>query len=194
MRLSIAICGTLAILLSAAHSLHSEGWAIRSRTQTAEQQERQRKWRDYVTKRHELQAHAKQIFDAEMGREKVNACTDATTTYDINVCFGKELKATDDNLKSYQDGIRELIGFVPETPGTPASVPASSSLSPAQSAAEFDHVNQAWEQYRDAACAAAFHQFDGGTGGPSFEMQCRVMVDRDHMRELSVVYGGDLRL
>jgi len=39
------------------------------------------------------------------------------------------------------------------------------------------------------ACSATHHQFDGGSGGPSFEMQCRLMLARDHMRELKMIYG-----
>jgi uncharacterized protein YecT (DUF1311 family) len=55
-------------------------------------------------------------------------------------------------------------------------------------------VEQSWWQYREVACAAAFHQFDGGTGGPSFQLECKLKLARDHMRELSLIYGGELRL
>jgi len=200
MRLSAAICGVVILLLSGDYPWLIRHGATQQKTPTPEQQERQQKWRDYMAKRHELQAHAKQVFDTEMAREKAGACTNATSTYDINGCFGKELETTDTNLKSYEGIIRDLIISVPgalEGPAAaaaPAAGAAGSSQAPAQSAAEFDHVNQAWEQYRDTACATAFHYFDGGTGGPSFEMQCRLTLDRNHMRELSLIYGGDLRL
>jgi uncharacterized protein YecT (DUF1311 family) len=65
-------------------------------------------------------------------------------------------------------------------------------LTQEQLVAEFDRVEEVWERYRESACRAAFHQFAGGTGGPSFEMQCQLKVTRDHMRELDMIYGADL--
>jgi uncharacterized protein YecT (DUF1311 family) len=194
MKLAAAVCGLVILLVAGAHASLVGHDAAPQKPLTPEQQEKQRNWQEYMAKRHDLQAQAKQVFDTEMAREKAGECAEAMTTYDINVCFGKELGITDGNLKSFEDVIRELIASVPEAPGASTAVSASSSPGRAQSGAEFERVNQVWEQYRDTACAAAFHQFDGGTGGPSFEAQCRLMLNRDHMRELNVIYGGDLRL
>jgi hypothetical protein len=36
--------------------------------------------------------------------------------------------------------------------------------------------------------------FDGGTGGPSFDLECRLKLTRNHMRELDLIYGEDLHL
>jgi uncharacterized protein YecT (DUF1311 family) len=194
MRLPAAICGVVVLLISGAIPRTTGKLRQKRKTLTPEQQEYQREWRAYMAKRPGLQAGAKRIFDAEMARENAGACPDRVTTYDINVCLGKEVTTTDANLKSYEDRIRELIASAPEMPGAPASGPAGPSLTSAQLAAAFDQVRQTWEQYRETACTAAFHQFSGGTGGQSFEMECRLKLDRDHMRELSLVYGGDLRL
>jgi uncharacterized protein YecT (DUF1311 family) len=65
---------------------------------------------------------------------------------------------------------------------------------PAQYAAEFDGLEKAWQQFRELACKAAFHQFNGGTGAPSFQIQCELKLARDHMRELDLIYGSDLHL
>jgi len=194
MRLLSTMCGIAILLLSGDPSWLIAHGATQQKPPAPEQQESQRKAKDYIAKRHDLQTQAKQVFDMEMAREKAGECRDATTTYDINACFGKELETTDANLKNYEDLIRELITSVPDAPEATASEPTGPSLTPAQSATEFDHVNQAWGQYRDTACSAAFHYFDGGSGGPSFEMQCKLTLDRNHMRELSLIYGGDLRL
>lgn len=194
MKLLATICGLAALLLSGGHPSFIQQSAGEQKTLTPDQQKKQRQWHEYTAKHHDLQGRAKQLFDTEMARERAGECSDASTTYDINTCFGKELATTDANLKSYGGVIRELIVSAPGASETAAHGDTDASLGTAQSVAEFDHVQQTWGQYRDTACTAAFHQFDGGTGGPSFELQCRLTLDRDHMRELSLIYGGDLRL
>jgi hypothetical protein len=101
------------------------------------------------------------------------------------------LAITDENLKSYEGFIHDLQTPPPPIPGVPAlnsPGPAGPSLSSQELAAEFDRVEQSWRQYRETACTAAFHQFEGGTGGPGFEMQCELKLKRDHMRELDAIY------
>lgn len=152
---------------------------------------------EYREKRKSLQVQAKQIFDAEMAREKAGDCPDAQTTSDFNICFGNLVTSADQNLKSFEGIIRELNAPPPRMPGQPeADTPgiAGISLTPEHLLAEFDRVEQSWRQYRETACTAAFHQFDGGTGGPSFELQCELTLARHHMRELEMIYGQDLRL
>jgi hypothetical protein len=74
----------------------------------------------------------------------------------------------------------------------PTTGPAGPVLSQGQLVAEFDQVEKIWGKYLESACQTAFHQFAGGTGGHSFEMQCRLKLTRDHMRELDMIYGSDL--
>jgi uncharacterized protein YecT (DUF1311 family) len=177
--------------------LGQQGPAIAKKDSTPEQETQ----RQYEAKHHALQAQAKQVFDTEMAREKAVDCPDAKSDYDFNACFGKQLTITDQNLKSYEGFIRELMAPPPQMPGQPAvetNPPANGIagpvLSPADFAHEFESVEQSWGQYREVACAAAFHQFEGGTGGPSFQLECKLKLARDHMRELSLIYGGELRL
>jgi uncharacterized protein YecT (DUF1311 family) len=59
---------------------------------------------------------------------------------------------------------------------------------------EFDALEKAWQQFRELACTAAFHQFDGGSGESSFQIECELKLTRDHMRELDLIYGSDLHL
>ena len=163
---------------------------------TPEQVIYQREWKEFMAKRQGLQAQAKQVFDAEMAREKAGDCPDANTTYDANICFGKEGTITEQNLKSYEGIIQGLLAPAPQMAGqanTDMPGPAGPSLTPAQLSEEFERVEKSWREYRETACTTAFHQFAGGTGGPSFQMECELKLTRDHMRELDMIYGGDLR-
>ena len=184
--------GLLLLAIPASWAAHGRQAAAPRNTLTQEQQEYHRQWREYVAKRPGLQARSKQIFDAEMAREKTGDCPNAATTYDINVCLGKEVGITNQNLKQNEAIIRELIASAPEEPGGPGGGPAGPALTSAQSAAEFDNVEQAWYQYRNVACKAARDQMDGGTAAPASEMQCDLALDRSHMRELDSIYWLEL--
>ncbi len=158
-------------------------------------------YRQYLVQHRGLQTQAKQVFDTEMAREKAGDCPDAQSDYDFNLCYGKQLTITDQNLKSYEGFIRGLIAAPPQVSGQPAvetNLPANGIAGPVLSSPEFEReferVEQSWEQYREVACSAAFHQFGGGTGGPSFQLECKVKLTRDHMRELNMIYGGELHL
>jgi uncharacterized protein YecT (DUF1311 family) len=162
---------------------------------TPQQQEYQREEKQYWANRQSLQVQAKQIFDAEVAREKAGDCRGAGTTYESNVCFGKQLTTTDQNFKNFDDIIRRLQADPPQMPDVsegPTTGPGGPILSQEQLVAEFDQVEQAWGKYRESACQAAFRQFAGGTGGPSFEMQCQLKLARNHMRELDMIYGVGL--
>ncbi len=65
---------------------------------TPEQQLLQQQMRDADVKREALRAQAKQVFDAEMAKQKSGDCPDAQNTYQFNVCFGKAVDVTDQNL------------------------------------------------------------------------------------------------
>jgi len=174
---------------------------------TPEQQEYQQELKEFFAKRESLQAEAKRPFDAEMLRENAGAChkaegtyafdecdcQDAKSTYDFNVCYGKETSITSQNLKDYEEAISKLLALkYPDFPGLPAinaPGPVGSDLTAEQNVSEFDKVKQAWHSYMDAACTAALHRYGGGTGSPSFEMECRLRLMRDHMRELNFIYS-----
>ena len=163
---------------------------------TPEQQALQQQIRDLDAKRATLRAQAKQAFDAEMARAKGGDCKTANNTYEFNVCFGKAAEAADQNLKSYEDAIRALLGLkYPDLTGRPpVPGPAGPALTPEQEVAGFDRVEQLWHSYLDASTSAAFHQFGGGTGGPSFEMETHLRLVRSHMTELDNLYGMLLHL
>jgi uncharacterized protein YecT (DUF1311 family) len=158
-------------------------------------------YRQSVAQHRGLQAQAKQVFEMEMAREKMGDCPAAKSDYEFNVCYGKQLAITDQNLNSYEGFIRKLLAPPPQVSGQPAvegNLPANGIAGPVLSSPEFEReferVEQSWAQYREVACSAAFHQFEGGTGGPSFQLECMLNLARDHMRELNMIYGEELHL
>jgi hypothetical protein len=147
--------------------------------------------------RHLLQAQAKLIFDAEAERERSGDCTTSRTSSEFDSCFDQRLEQTATRPEKF-DGInrQSQIGspriFSSATETTAGS--AGQERMPAQYAAEFDGVENAWRQFRELACRAAFHQFDGGTGASGFQIPCEPKLTRDHMLELDLIDGSDLHL
>ncbi len=152
---------------------------------TPQQHAYQQQLKVFLARQQRLRAQAKTIFDVEMAREKADLCANAGSTHDSNVCYEKQIEITDGNLKSFEAVMRDLSAPEPQMPGEPADPNATA----AHVQAEFDNVEQLWRHYRETACAAAFHQFGWGSGGPSFEMECQLRLARDHMRELRMIYG-----
>jgi len=127
--------------------------------------------------RDSLRAQAKQSFDAEIAREKSGDCSNATTTYDSNICYGKAAAAAEQSLKIFESSVHDLL-----------------NLTAPEAAVEFSRVEGLWHTYLDAAASAAFHQFQGGTGGASFELETRIRLVRSHLRELDTVYYSALHM
>ncbi|MGD0667604.1 MAG: lysozyme inhibitor LprI family protein [Bryobacteraceae bacterium] len=157
---------------------------------TPEQEALQQQMKQVGAERESLRAKAKEAFEQEMAREKAGDCPDAHNTYQFNMCYQKALGATDQNLKTYEGAIRDLLSLqYPNLTGQPPMPGvAGPVLTPEQLAADFDRVEEAWHTYLDAACTAAFRQFGGGTGGPSADMECQLRLMRGHMRELDTIY------
>ena len=160
---------------------------------TPEQQAYQEELKRIPAEQERLRAAAKQAFDAEMAREKAGDCTAAQTTYDFNMCYSKQNAITEENYKAYTGAVRALLGLEhPLAPGEKEGPlppgPAGPQLTPEEDVAEFDETESLWAAYKEAECTVAFHQFGGGTGGPSAGMECRLRLTRSHMRDLDSVY------
>ena len=200
-RWAVALCGAV-ILIAVFWSQRccgQEGTERPKKVLTPEQLAYQQQWKEFMDKHHRLQAQGKAVFDAEMAREKAGDCPNARSNADFINCFGDQLTITDGNLKTFEGIIQALQAPGPQMPGqaeVTGDVPgiAGPALTPQHFIEEFERVEKIWGEYRETACTAAFHQFDGGTGGPSFEGQCELNLTRDHMRELDMIYGGDLHL
>ena len=136
-----------------------------------------------------LRNEGQRAFDEEMAQEKAGDCPDAHNNRDFIMCYEKALAATDQHLKTYAEMIRDLLSRRgSDANGQPAPPGLAGSLTSAQLVAEFDHLEQIWRPYLDAACTAAFHQFGGGTGAPAASMECSLRLTRGHMRDLDNVY------
>src|SRR5947209_9253324 len=81
-----SLCGSLLFLPLLLNQQASDQQASRrpKKVLTPEQQVYQQQRKEYMAKRQTLQAQAKQVFDAEMAREKVTDCPNADSTYDFN--------------------------------------------------------------------------------------------------------------
>jgi len=162
-----------------------------ARVFTPEQRAVQEQTRQLDAQRTSLVAQAKQVFAAEMEREKAGDCHGADTQAGFNDCFGKAEALADESLKSYEAAIRGVLGLkYPAWPGeeTPPSR-AGSSPGPEQDVAEFDHLEKLWHEYLEAGATAAHHELEGGSGAGSFAAETRLRLERDHLRELHDIYG-----
>ena len=187
------LCWTLAAVLAAAAQQSAPRPA---KVLTPEQMTYQQQMREWFAHHHQLQAQGKQLFDDETAREKAGDCPTAQSTVEFETCYAKQIEITNGNLKSYEEVIRGLLSPPPQMPGAPAEMigPGGRALSAQDLIDEFNHVEAAWLQYRETACTAAYHQFDGGTGGPPFQQECTLKLTRDHLRELDMIYGNVLHL
>lgn len=158
------------------------------------QKEYQQQMKEYLAKIQSLQSQAKQIFDAEMAREKAGDCPDADGTLGLKFCLNKETVITDQNLKSYEELIRGQIIPEPKVPGAPAANtwgPVGPNLSDEELLAEFDRMEQSWRIYREAACTATLHRLHGAELGPYYGLTCELKMARDHMRLIDMFYNAD---
>jgi hypothetical protein len=138
-----------------------------------------------------LRNAGQEAFDAEMAREKAGDCPDAHGNYEFIMCYEKALTAAAQHLKTYQEIIRDLLSRRgSDANGQPAPPAPAGPFTSAQLVAEFDHLEQVWHPYLDAACTAAFHQFGAGTGGASSADACSLRFMRSHMRDLDGIYDG----
>ena len=157
---------------------------------TPEQQALQQQSKQIDDRRKELRSAAKQAFNAEMSKEKSGDCPNSTTTSDFDDCYSKAETDTGKNFKAYEDAIRNIEGL-PSPSASSSPVPL---FTPNRDTTDFDQMEQRWAAYRDAACAAFGHQWEGGSGRASAEMECHLRLTRAHMRELDYLYTTDLRL
>jgi hypothetical protein len=163
---------------------------LASAQQTADQQ--------FDLQRNLLRAQAKEAIDAEIARDKAGDCPGAHTDYDFNTCFGEAVARADQHLKTFEDALGAILALYETLDSSPPGPPAPGIGGPkrtsVQDAEEFSHLEKLWHTYLDAASAAASHQFDGETGAPSFELETHLRLVRNHMRELNMLYGIELRL
>ena len=136
-----------------------------------------------------LRRQANGIFDREMQRAKDGDCDSAATNAAINQCLTQRVAITDLNLKTYENALRGLLALQPASSGQ-----AAPSAPPVSRTQEFDQMEREWHAYLKTATAAASHQLDGGSGGPSAGLMTRLQLVRGHMKELDNIYFSLLHL
>ncbi len=136
--------------------------------------------------RTELQADAKAAFEIEMRREAAGDCQGAQTTFDANLCYYNQNQESERNLRKLETALRSLL----LSAGVPAPMtgPGGRMLSGNELASEFDRSEQSWRAYLQSAVDPGHHQLAGGTGGPAFSDKVRLLLVRNHMRELEAIY------
>jgi len=97
-------------------------------------------------------------------------CLNANSTREAEICNQDEQDAADADLQAL---LSQIGGRLRDD---------------ATGKALLQETGTAWQDYRDKACKAAFHQFDGGTGGPVSEGACSVRITKEHVRELQNDY------
>jgi uncharacterized protein YecT (DUF1311 family) len=183
-----------AVLFLAAQIYAQQNPTPHQKVLTPEQKVCQQEHQSWLAHHQQLQSQAKGIFDQEIAQERAGDCTGASSNNQYIAGFGKLADAAEESLKSYETTIHELLIRAPQMAGAPTAGPAGPALTSPQLIAEFDSVENTWRQYREIACSAAFHQLDGGTGGPSFRAECELRLTRNHMRELDLIYANVLHL
>jgi len=199
MRLALlALCGLLvpAQVLPAQQPAQNNTAPKPHNVFTPEQKAYQQQYRQFDEERMKLLAQGKQAYEAELAREKAGdkagECKDANSTYDWNICLGRDATITEANYTAFTTAIRAILALrAPTFPGEYANVAGMTGQSPTseEDVKEFDTLESLWRKYLDRATSAAFDQFKGGTLAPSFEVQCRRDLMRSHMHELHLIYG-----
>ncbi|MBV8730624.1 MAG: DUF1311 domain-containing protein [Acidobacteriia bacterium] len=137
-----------------------------------------------------LRQQAKAAFDRENARETAGLCKDAISTYDSNICLGKENDKTLANYNEFAGALRSMLALKPphEEEVLNVSGPTGKPLSSAEKAQDFDAMEAAWTKYRQLACSAAFNLYKSGTAAPGQQLSCNLALYRSHMRELAGIY------
>jgi len=129
----------------------------------------------------------RRAFSDEIAREKAGDCPHAVSTYDMNMCLGREMEMTAANYNAYVGAVRSAQGL--KNPGSDAaSGPSSKPLSKKHLVKDFDEVEIAWQAFHKAQCSAAYDAYKGGTIAPTMSLTCHLELMRNHMRELEDIY------
>ncbi len=121
-------------------------------------------------------------FRTEMERD-VNACPEAQTVTDQDVCLNDARVETYKNYTTFFDALREAL-----IQGSPND----------DNALALDRTEVVWEKYRVTACDALVKVYDTGTVkhpgpiGPSAQTRCLITLTRSRMRELKQLYEPTL--
>ncbi len=96
-------------------------------------------------------------------------CNVPSATAAEAACFGKEARLADRDLNATYAGVQAVLN--------------------PQEQNDLLETQRAWLKYRDLTCAAEYHLYGGGTGGPVARSACLAVVTHQRVAELKTIYG-----
>jgi len=129
----------------------------------------------------------RRAFSDEIAREKAGDCPHAVSTYEVNMCLGKEMETTTANYSAYVRAVRSAQGLK-SLGSDAASGPSGKPLSEEELVRDFDEVEIAWQAFHKAQCSAAYDAYKSGTIAPTMSLTYHLELMRNHMRELEDIY------
>jgi uncharacterized protein YecT (DUF1311 family) len=121
-------------------------------------------------------------YQAEMAHE-VDACPEATTITDRDVCLNDARVETYKHYTQFFDALREAL--IQSSPND-------------SNALALDATEVPWEKYRAIACDALVKTYDAGTikhpgaTEPSARTRCLITLTRSRLRDLKQLYAPTL--
>src|SRR5215472_18441816 len=110
--------------------------------------------------------------------ENSGDCPHSSTTRDFEECYSKVLETAEDSLKDFESSIRALMTGPPVRSGTKTICQGLlvRISRPLIDLPNSTRLSVCGTNTRNRPCAAAFHQYDGGTGGPPGELACQIRL------------------
>jgi uncharacterized protein YecT (DUF1311 family) len=121
-------------------------------------------------------------YKTEMDRD-VNACPEAQTVTDRDVCLNDARVETYKNYSTFFDALREAL--IQSSPND-------------DNALALDRTEVVWEKYRVITCDVLARTYDAGTVkhpgpvGPSSQTRCLITLTRSRMKDLKQLYESTL--
>ncbi len=128
------------------------------------------------------QRNADLAYKAEMDRD-VNACPEAQTRTDQDVCLNDARVETYKNYTAFFNALREAL--IQSSPND-------------DNALALDQTEVTWEKYRVVACDVLARTYDAGTVkhpgpvGPSSQTRCLITLTQSRMKDLKQLYEPTL--
>jgi uncharacterized protein YecT (DUF1311 family) len=122
-------------------------------------------------------------------KKQDHPCTSAKTQIEMNQCYEDQFRKTEARLNAVYGKLMDSM----EKRFSEASQAKDEDQQRYEDNAikELKAAQTAWFQYRDLHCAAASHQFEGGSISPMVFAVCMSTTTEDRISELKQAYESD---